>query len=82
MVRTYYDMDELLTIVIKVEKVVGEIKETPYEPLSGRKEELALGKTNIIKHLQALNLVNYFGRGVDGKINHNLRSANTIQCQL
>ncbi len=51
MVRTYYDMDELLTIVIKVEKVVGEIKETPYEPLLGRKEELALGKTNIIKHL-------------------------------
>lgn len=29
-----------------------------------------------------MNLVNYFGRGVDRKISHNLGSVNIIQCQL
>jgi len=32
-VRVYQDMDELLTISIEVEKVLGEIGETPYELL-------------------------------------------------
>jgi hypothetical protein len=32
-VHTYVDMDELLATAIKVEKVLGEIEETPFEPL-------------------------------------------------
>jgi hypothetical protein len=36
-VRTYHDMDELLAITIEVEKVLGEIGETPYEPSYKRK---------------------------------------------
>jgi len=50
-VKTYQDMDELLAIVIKVEKVIGERGETPYEPLQEKKEEVALGETNTDKHL-------------------------------
>jgi hypothetical protein len=43
-------MDELLSTTIEVEKVLGEIEETPYEPLQGeREEELALGETNTNK---------------------------------
>jgi hypothetical protein len=33
MVRTYHDMDELLAIAIDIEKVLGEIGKTLYEPL-------------------------------------------------
>jgi hypothetical protein len=60
----YQDMDELLSTVIEMEKVLGEIGETPYEPLQEEKEEgLALGETSTNKQLQELNetLVNYFG---------------------
>ncbi len=84
-IRIYQDMDELLVATIEIKKVIGKIGKTFYEPLQEeREEELALGKTSIDKHLQALNdtLVNYFGRGTDGKINHNLGSTSTIQCQL
>jgi hypothetical protein len=45
-------MDELLVAPIKVEKVLYEIRKTPYEPLQEKRgEELALGKTEIDKHL-------------------------------
>lgn len=39
-----------------------------------KEEELTLGETNIDKHLQALNemFVNYFGRGIDMKMDPNL----------
>jgi hypothetical protein len=43
-------MDELLSVVVQVEKVLGEIRETPYELLQEeREEEMALGKTNTNK---------------------------------
>jgi len=38
-VHTYVDMDELLVAAIKVEKVVGKIGETPFEPLKDEKDE-------------------------------------------
>jgi len=44
-------MDEFLLAIIEMEKMLGEIGETPYEPLQKEKEEkLALGETNIDKH--------------------------------
>jgi hypothetical protein len=57
-------MDELLSDVVKVEKLLGEIGETPYEHvLEEREEELALRETNTNKQLQVFNetLVNYIG---------------------
>ncbi len=49
-VCTYQNMDELLSTAIELEKVLGEIGETPYEPLQGeREEELALCETNTNK---------------------------------
>jgi hypothetical protein len=77
-------MDELLVVAIEVEKVLGEIGKTPYEPLQEEREQkLALGETINDKHLQVLNetLVNYFGRGIDGKVVPTLGRNNTIQCQ-
>ncbi len=50
MVHTYQDMDELLIIVMEVEKVLGEIGKTPYEHLQEeREEELTLGETGTDK---------------------------------
>jgi hypothetical protein len=56
-------MDELLSAAIEMEKVLGEIGETPYEPLQEEEEGLALRETSTNKQLQELNetLVNYFG---------------------
>ncbi len=41
-VMSFAPMDELLAIAIRVEKVFGEIGETPYEPLKDERE----GKSN------------------------------------
>jgi hypothetical protein len=44
-VHTYADMDELLATTIKVEKVLGEIEETPFEPLKNEgMEKLIQGR--------------------------------------
>jgi len=74
-------MDELLVAINEVEKVLGEIGEIVYEPLHEKKEEkLALGETNINKHLQVLNetLLNYFRKGTNGKVVPNFGRNNTI----
>jgi hypothetical protein len=48
-------MDEFIIIVVEVEKVLGKIGETPYEPLHEENEEkLTLGKTSIDKHLTTI----------------------------
>jgi hypothetical protein len=45
-------MDELLSDVVKMEKMLRKIGETPYEHLhEKREEELALGETNTNKQL-------------------------------
>jgi hypothetical protein len=74
-------MDDLLVVIIDIEKVVGEIKKTPYEPSHTKsREELTMGETNIGKHFQALHdtLVNYFGSGANGKVSHNSKGVSTI----
>jgi len=38
-VCTYADMDEFLASTIKVEKVMGEIGEMPFEPLKDERED-------------------------------------------
>ncbi len=74
-------MDELLSVAIKVEKMLEEIGKTPYEPLhEEREEELALGETNIDKQLQEFNetLVKYFGQGTHGNKGPSLGMTNII----
>ncbi len=39
MVRTFADIDELTTVATEVERVMGELGETPYEPLKEEQEE-------------------------------------------
>ncbi len=39
MVRTFTDIEELLVVATKVERVLGELGETSYEPLREEQEE-------------------------------------------
>jgi hypothetical protein len=49
-------MDELLAITIEVEKVLGEIRETPFEPLKEEREEEANEvESSTKRHIHALN---------------------------
>jgi len=49
-----------------------------------KEEQSTLGETNIDKYLQTLNemFVNYFGRGIDMKMDPNLGKFSIVQCQF
>jgi hypothetical protein len=60
-VRTFVDIEELVGAATEVEKVLGELGETPYEPLREEQEEETL-ESNMEKQVTALNntLINFF----------------------
>ncbi len=61
MVRTFADIEELVGTTTEVERVLGELGETPYEPLKEEQEEKTL-ESNVEKQVTALNntLINFF----------------------
>jgi len=61
MVRTFTDIEELVGAATEVEKVLGELGETPYESLREEQEEETSG-SNVEKQVAALNdtLINFF----------------------
>ncbi len=64
-VRTFTDIEELVGAATELERVLGEIGETPFEPLKEEQEE-GVEKTLMEKQVTALNntLVNFFKRNV------------------
>jgi hypothetical protein len=60
-VRTFADIEELVSVAMKVERVLGELGETPYEPLKEEQEEES-SQTIMEKQVTALNntLINFF----------------------
>ncbi len=60
-VRVFADIEELVSVAIEVERVLGELGETPLEPLKEEKEE-GTEETIMEKQVTALNetLVNFF----------------------
>jgi hypothetical protein len=60
-VRTFVDIEELVGAATEVERVLGELEETPYEPLREEQEE-ETSKSNMEKQVTALNntLINFF----------------------
>jgi predicted component of viral defense system (DUF524 family) len=64
-VRTFTDIEELVGAATELERVLGEIGETPYEPLKEEQEE-GVEETLMEKQVTALNntLVNFFKRNV------------------
>ncbi len=61
MVRTFIDIEELVGVVIEVERVLGELGKTPYELFKKEQEEGA-SETMMEKQVTPLNntLINFF----------------------
>jgi hypothetical protein len=64
-VRTFTDIEELVGVATELERVLGEMGETPFEPLKEEQEE-GVEETLMEKQVTALNntLVNFFKRNV------------------
>jgi len=81
-VRTFVDVEELVGAATELERVLGELGETPFEPLKEEQEE-GIEKTMMEKQVTALNntLVNFFKRDVPNSI---ASSSSTMSsgCQL
>jgi hypothetical protein len=60
-VRVFADIEELVGAAIEVERVLGDLGETPYEPLREEQEEEA-SESNVERHVTTLNntLINFF----------------------
>ncbi len=62
MVRTYTDIEEMVIVIIEIDNVLGDLGETPYDPLKEKKDEEAIGESFINKQLSMLNetLIHFF----------------------
>jgi hypothetical protein len=60
----------VVTASIEIERVLGELGETPYEPMKEEHDETMSGKSIIDCQLHVLNetFINFFGKGIDGKL--------------
>jgi hypothetical protein len=81
-VRTFADVEELVGAATELERVLGELGETPFKPLKEEQEE-GIEKTMMEKDVTTLNdtLVNFFKRDVPNSI---ASSSSTMSsgCQL
>jgi hypothetical protein len=81
-VRTFANIEELVAVAVEVERVLGELGETPLEPLKEEQEE-GIEETIMEKQVSALNetLVNFF-KGVVS--NQEASSSSTVKggCQI
>ncbi len=62
MVRTYINIEEILITTIEIERVLGDLGETPYDRLREEKDEDATRESSIDKQLLVLNetLIHFF----------------------
>jgi hypothetical protein len=60
-VRVFADIEEMVAAAIEVERVLGELGETPFEPLKEEQDE-GIGETAMERQVVALNstLINFF----------------------
>ncbi len=76
----------VVVIVVEIEHVLGELGETPYEPMKEEHDETMYGKSTIDWQFHVLNetLINFFGKGNDGKVGPSLTFYvnNNNHCQL
>jgi hypothetical protein len=85
-VRTYIDIEEVVVVTIEIEHVLGELRETPYEPMKEEHDEITSRESTTDRQFHVLNeiLINFFGKWIDGKARPSITfSANTNNhCQL
>jgi hypothetical protein len=83
-VKTYIDIEEMVIVTTEIERVLGGLGETPYDPLKEEKDENAIGKSSTDKQLLMLNetLIHFF-RGFGSRNGANASSfGSTSRCQL
>ncbi len=82
MVRVFADIEDMVGAAIEVERVLGELGETPFEPLKEEQEE---GVTEMTMEHQVANLnntlINFFKGGVPDSI-PTFSSGQSKECQI
>jgi hypothetical protein len=60
----------VVVVVVEIEHVLGEMGETPYEPMKEEHDETTSRESTTNHQLHDLNetLINFFGKGIDGKV--------------
>jgi hypothetical protein len=81
-VRNFADIEELVGVANEVERVLGELGETPFEPLKEEQEE-AVAETSMEHQVATLNntLINFFKGGVPNSIPSS-SSSQFKECQI
>jgi hypothetical protein len=71
---------------VKIERVLGELGETPYEPMKEKHDETMFGEFTTNRQLHVLDetFIQFFGKGINGKVKPSTTfSINTNnRCQL
>ncbi len=49
MVKTYTNIEEMVSVATKIKRVLRDLGETPYDPLKEEKDEDVLGESSINK---------------------------------
>jgi hypothetical protein len=83
-VKTYTDIEEMVIITTKIEKVLKDLGETPYDPFEEEKDEDATKKSSIYMQLSMLNetLIHFF-REFNSRNGASANSSrNTSRCEL
>jgi hypothetical protein len=81
-VRTFADIEELVGVATELERVLGELGKTPYEPLKEEQED-GVEETMMEKQVNALNntFINFLKGNVQGPVTSSSSSMST-GCQI
>jgi hypothetical protein len=84
MVRSYANIEEILVAAKEVERVLGELGETPFEPLKEEQEEGMNTQTNLEKQIIVLNesFINFFKGTSSSAGNPFSRASSSSVCQI
>ncbi len=73
----------MVVVAVEIERVLGELGETPYEPIKEKQDETTFRESTTNQQFHVLNetFINFFGKGIDGKAKPNITFyANTNNC--
>jgi hypothetical protein len=82
----YTYIKKVVVVVTKIEWVLGELGETPYKPMKEEQNEITFRESTTNRQLHVLNetFINFFGKGIDGKVGPSTTFSATMNnhCQL
>jgi hypothetical protein len=67
-VWTYTNIEEMVIVIVEIERVLGKLGETPYEPIKEEHDEIMYEESTTNHQLHVLKtFINFFGKGTNGK---------------